>query len=74
MTMREIIKTILYSFTLRKINAVVSILLGIERSRFGTYEAFFYGDRKRQNSVFSAVLTNVECFRDVLLCCKVARG
>jgi hypothetical protein len=41
MTMREIIKTILYSFTLRKINVVVSILLGIERSRFGTYEAFF---------------------------------
>jgi len=50
MTMREIIKTILYFFTLRKINVVVSILLGIERSRFGTYEAFFSTmyEKKRQ--------------------------
>ena len=39
---REIIKKTLYYLTLRKINVVVAILLGIERSRFGTYEALFF--------------------------------
>ena len=52
MTMREIIKTILYSFTLRKINVVVSILLGTERSRFGTYEAFFSTVYEKEKIVF----------------------
>lgn len=52
MTMREIIKTILYFFTLRKINVVVSILLGIERSHFGTYEAFFSTVNEKEKIVF----------------------
>ena len=52
MTMREIIKTILYSFTLRKINVVVSILLGIERSRFGTHGAFFSTVNEKEKIVF----------------------
>jgi hypothetical protein len=42
MMFREIIKKTLYCLTLRKINVVVAILLGIERSRFGTYEALFF--------------------------------
>jgi hypothetical protein len=42
MMFREIIKKTLYYLTLRKINVVVAILLGIERSRFGTYEALFF--------------------------------
>ena len=52
MMFREIIKKTLYYLTLRKINVVVAILLGIERSRFGTYGAFFSTVNEEEKIVF----------------------